>query len=140
KARIQVVPARQGAAPIEVWADDRGYFTIVGLERGQPYYLTARVKNGDRLLAASVQAAPNNLSLLLEVSEEKATPDTPPVPEPRTPPGSEPARPDKPEPKKDPKPAASADPPAASREIRVIVPPAPPEPRRPPRKDHTVVV
>src|SRR6267142_278392 len=50
---IQVVVPREGqpaGTPIEVAADQQGFFVIQGLAPGQHYQLTARVKDADHLL------------------------------------------------------------------------------------------
>jgi thiol-disulfide isomerase/thioredoxin len=70
---IQVVctdDKQQGGAPIEIAADGQGYFTIQGLQAGRHYQLIARAKEGDRVLAGSVQAIPPNPKLLIRVSED----------------------------------------------------------------------
>lgn len=77
---IQVNEPGSGAAPIEVAADGQGYFTIQGLQPGHHYQLTARARNGDRVLAGTTWATPPDPKLLIRVSEDYATPATPPVP------------------------------------------------------------
>lgn len=78
---IQVSEAGEtGGAPIEVASDSQGYFTIQGLHVGQHYRLTARTKDGERLLAGTTWATPPNPKLLIRVSEDFATKNTPPVP------------------------------------------------------------
>jgi thiol-disulfide isomerase/thioredoxin len=70
---IQVVctdDKQQGGAPIEIATDGQGYFTIQGLQPGRHYQLIARSKEGDRVLAGSVQAIPPNPKLLIRVSED----------------------------------------------------------------------
>lgn len=72
--------AQPGAAPIEVAADSQGYFTIQGLKPGRHYQLTARAREGGRVLAGMSFATPPNPKLLIRISEDYATPGTPPVP------------------------------------------------------------
>jgi thiol-disulfide isomerase/thioredoxin len=70
---IQIVctdDKQQGGAPIEIAADAQGFFTIQGLQPGRHYQLVARSKDGDRVLAGSVQAIPPNPKLLIRVSED----------------------------------------------------------------------
>jgi thiol-disulfide isomerase/thioredoxin len=83
-ASVYVVPAKEGggtAAPIDVPAQD-GYFTIPGLDAGRSYQLVARVRDGNRLLAGSTWAKAPDPRVLIRVSEDFVTPDTPPLPGP----------------------------------------------------------
>jgi thiol-disulfide isomerase/thioredoxin len=82
---IQVVepPAANSPAPapIEVATDSQGYFTIQGgLQVGHHYQLIARTKNGERVMAGATWATPPDPKILIRVSEDLATPNTPPVP------------------------------------------------------------
>lgn len=77
---IQVSEPASGAAPIEVAADGQGYFTIQGLQPGHHYQLTARARNGDRVLAGTTWATPPDPKLLIRISEDYASPGTPPLP------------------------------------------------------------
>jgi hypothetical protein len=77
------------AAPINIWADGQGYFTIPGLEAGRHYRLVARVKDGDRLLSGVSFVTPPNPRLTIFVSEESTTPAVPPIPGPTLWPGRE---------------------------------------------------
>lgn len=72
----------KSAAPIEVAADNRGYFMIQRLEPGHHYQLTARMKQGDRLMAGTVFATPPNPKILIQISEDFATKHTPDPPGP----------------------------------------------------------
>lgn len=72
--------AAAGAAPIDVAADSQGYFTIQGLKPGRHYQLTARAREGGRVLAGTTFATPPNPKLLIHISEDFASPSTPAVP------------------------------------------------------------
>jgi thiol-disulfide isomerase/thioredoxin len=69
-------------APIEkeVPVDSQGYFTILGPQPGQHYQLIARTREGEHRLAGSVFATPPNPRLLIRMSEDFATANTPPDP------------------------------------------------------------
>jgi thiol-disulfide isomerase/thioredoxin len=67
-------------APIEVAADNEGYFTIQGLQTGKQYQLLARTLDGDRKLAGTVFATPPYPRLVIRISEDNVTPRTPEVP------------------------------------------------------------
>ena len=71
--------ARQGA-PIEVAADGQGYFTIQGLQSGRHYQLIARARDGDHVLAGTTWATPPDPKVLIRISEDYATQNTPAVP------------------------------------------------------------
>jgi thiol-disulfide isomerase/thioredoxin len=99
---IQVtdLQAPQGSGvPIDVAADSQGYFTIMGLQPGRDYQLTARARDGNRVLAGMVLARPPNPKLVIWISEDLATASTPPLPPtttwpgPVTPPNPNPAAP-----------------------------------------------
>jgi thiol-disulfide isomerase/thioredoxin len=82
---IQVSEAGEGgksAAPIEVATDNHGYFMIQRLQPGHHYQLTARMKQGDRLLAGTAFATPPNPKILIQISEDFATKHTPDPPGP----------------------------------------------------------
>jgi thiol-disulfide isomerase/thioredoxin len=83
-AAIQVVSLddtqQQQAAPIEVYTDRDGYFTIPGLSTGRHYKLVVRAKDGERLLAGIVYATPPDPKLLIRISEDYASSTTPPLP------------------------------------------------------------
>ena len=72
--------AGKSAAPIEVATDSHGYFMIQRLQPGHHYQLTARMKQGDRLLAGTAFATPPNPKILIQISEDFATKQTPDPP------------------------------------------------------------
>src|SRR6266852_5353397 len=74
--------AGKSGAPIEVATDNRGYFMIQRLQPGHHYQLTARMKQGDRLLAGTVFATPPNPKILIQIIEDFATKHTPDPPGP----------------------------------------------------------
>ncbi len=88
---IQVVSAQEAGAakgaPVEVAADQNGYFVIQGLQAGQHYELIARAKDGDRMLAGRMWVRPPDPKVLIRISEDFATGSTPPVPPPPGVPG-----------------------------------------------------
>jgi hypothetical protein len=80
---IQVSEAGESgksAAPIEVATDSRGYFMIQRLQPGHHYQLTARMKQGDRLMAGTAFATPPNPKILIQISEDFTTKNTPDPP------------------------------------------------------------
>lgn len=81
---IQVTPEQSGnepkAAPIEVAVDAQGYFLIQGLHPGKHYRLIARAKDGEVLLAGSTWATPPNPRVVIRISQDLATGNTPPMP------------------------------------------------------------
>jgi hypothetical protein len=84
KASIQLVEVRDGGptgAPLEVWANQQGFFTIPGLDTRQTYQLTARVAEGSKVvMAATVFARPPDPRLLIKVSGDYVTPNIPAPP------------------------------------------------------------
>jgi thiol-disulfide isomerase/thioredoxin len=79
------------AAPIgDFEVKDQGYFTIPGLQPGQRYHLIARTRDGERKLAGQTWAITPNPRLLIHMSEDFATGNTPAAPEPITIPGQKP--------------------------------------------------
>jgi len=81
KAYIQVSrPESDAGKPIEVAADDDGYFLIPGLQAGRSYMLTARVQVDGRLLAGRVQATPPQPRLVIRLTEDFATGSVPALP------------------------------------------------------------
>lgn len=74
--------AGKSAAPIEVATDNRGYFMIQRLQPGHHYQLMARMKQGDRILAGTAFATPPNPKILIQISEDFATKQTPDPPGP----------------------------------------------------------
>jgi thiol-disulfide isomerase/thioredoxin len=88
QALIQVVDLRdtKAAAPLEVEVDKNGYFMIEGLTPGRDYRLTARVRDGRRVLLGTVEARPPNPRLAIYVVEDhSASPASPPPPTPPAP-------------------------------------------------------
>jgi thiol-disulfide isomerase/thioredoxin len=67
-------------APVEVAADNQGYFTIQGLQTGKHYQLVARTQDGERKLAGTVWATPPNPRLVIHISEDNVNPKTPALP------------------------------------------------------------
>jgi thiol-disulfide isomerase/thioredoxin len=87
---IQVVSAQENdgkAAPIEVAVDTQGYFIIPGLKPGQSYELTARTRDGNPKLAGRTWARPPNARVVINMSPDFATPNTPAAPGPPAIPG-----------------------------------------------------
>lgn len=83
--------ARDAKNPaMEVATDNQGYFTIQGLQPGQHYQLIARTRDEPKL-AGTTWATPPNPRLLIFVSQDFATPNTPAAPPPPTVPGRKPS-------------------------------------------------
>ena len=81
KAYVQVAPADAGGGkPIELAADENGYFMIPGLTPGRSYMLTARTQESGRLQVGRLQATVPNSRLYIKLREDLATNDVPPVP------------------------------------------------------------
>jgi thiol-disulfide isomerase/thioredoxin len=70
----------EGGAPIDVWADAQGYFTIFKLKAGQHYKLVARAKDGDRLIAGVTYVTPPDPKVVIRISEDFAGANIPPLP------------------------------------------------------------
>jgi thiol-disulfide isomerase/thioredoxin len=88
-----------GAAPLEVASDNQGFFAIRGLQPGQHYRLTARTREGGVKQAGVIWATPPNPRLLIYISEDLYTQNTPAAPPPPEIPGQKPAiRPGQPAP------------------------------------------
>ncbi len=117
KASIQLVEMHDSGpagAPLEVWANEQGYFTIPGLDPSQTYQLTARIGEGSKVvMAATVFARPPDPRVLIKISEDYVSPVTPAPP--ALPAVGVPSKPKEPEEKKDPKPAASLERPTPSK-------------------------
>ena len=79
---IRVLPAGSDTknAPLEVATDSQEYFTIQGLQAGQHYQLFARTRDGETKLAGTTWATPPNPRILIFVSQDFATPNTPAYP------------------------------------------------------------
>jgi thiol-disulfide isomerase/thioredoxin len=65
---------------IAVAVSPEGYFTIQGLKRGKHYKLIATAKNGDRKLAGVTFTEAPNIRVLIKISEDFVTKDTPDLP------------------------------------------------------------
>lgn len=78
---VQVVeapePGVRPGAPIEVAADNQGYFTIQGLQAGRRYQLIARARDGNRVLTGTAWATPPDARVLIRVSASYAAPAQP---------------------------------------------------------------
>jgi thiol-disulfide isomerase/thioredoxin len=74
--------------PIDVAANPQGYFTITGLKPGRHYQLTARARDGNHMLAGMTWATAPNPRVLIRISEDFVTRNTPPVPPPPSWPGA----------------------------------------------------
>jgi AhpC/TSA family len=82
---IQIVDlqdTRQTKAGIEVQPQEKGYFTIQGLQVGRHYQLIARVKDGSKILSGTTLASPPNPRVTIFLSEDNATDNTPALPAP----------------------------------------------------------
>jgi thiol-disulfide isomerase/thioredoxin len=107
KTYIQVVDASSpGTAPIDVPADDRGYFTIQGLQAGKQYQLIAHSQNGNLVLAGAVAAVPPDPKVLIRVSQNYTPPN---LPAPAAPVAPNQAQPQPPPPSWPEKPAGGGD-------------------------------
>ena len=73
--------ANDGAAPIDVATVDGGYFTVKDLKSGSEYQLIARTRRGDKMLAGKVYRWAPDPHVVIQVKEELATGDIPPLPE-----------------------------------------------------------
>src|SRR4051794_15528405 len=77
--------------PIDVTVGPDGYFTTPALRAGGQYKLTARPKQGDKLLAGTTYAQAPNVRVVIQVREALVTASTPPLPTPNPGPGPGPA-------------------------------------------------
>ena len=68
-------------APLEVETDKAGYFVIAGLKVGGHYKLIARAKEGDKLISQVSFVQPPKNSLFIQLSEQRTTAKTPPIPD-----------------------------------------------------------
>ena len=78
-----------GAAPIEVPADNQGYFTIQGLQVGRRYVLTARARNGSHELAGKTSATAPDPKVVIRLSEDYQPPPPRDVKADTAPPGGQ---------------------------------------------------
>jgi thiol-disulfide isomerase/thioredoxin len=80
---VRVVSATDQAGsrePVEVACDGDGYFTIHNLQPGQHYELIARTREGEAKLAGRTWATPPNPRVLIYISGDFASPNTPAAP------------------------------------------------------------
>jgi thiol-disulfide isomerase/thioredoxin len=91
---IRVVALEGGkdaaGAPLDVTADDQGFFTIYKLQPGQHYKLVARARDGDHLLAGVTYVTPPDPKVVIRISEDFAGGNVPPLPSEPTWPGAKP--------------------------------------------------
>lgn len=134
RVTLHLTEVREGGqegAPVKVWTNEKGYFTIPGLDPAAAYRLTASVKDGERLLAGTMYVRPPNPKLVLSVSEDYVSPVTPaPVSPPavnETPPVKPQEKPAE-EKKPEPKPAVTIEQPRVRPPAVVPVPPPAPPP------------
>src|SRR5262249_14591718 len=85
KTYIQVVALREGpeepAAPVEVEVGPEGYFAVPGLKRGRHYQLIARVRDGDKtVMAGTTYATPPDPRVVIRISEDFVSRETPAAP------------------------------------------------------------
>jgi thiol-disulfide isomerase/thioredoxin len=85
KTFIQVVALREGpeepAAPVEVEVGPEGYFAVPGLKRGRHYQLIARVRDGDKtVMAGTTYATPPDPRVVIRISEDFVSRETPAAP------------------------------------------------------------
>jgi len=73
--------------PMEVATDAQGFFMIRDLQPGQHYQLIARTRDGGPRMAGTTWATPPNPRVLIYISSDLATPNTPPAPGPPAIPG-----------------------------------------------------
>jgi thiol-disulfide isomerase/thioredoxin len=71
---------KDGGTPIDVATSAEGYFTIPGLKSGGQYQLIARTKAGEKLLAGITVTQAPNVRVLIQVKEEFASDNIPPIP------------------------------------------------------------
>jgi thiol-disulfide isomerase/thioredoxin len=127
RAAIQLVELRdsgQAGAPLEVQANEQGYFTIPGLDPNATYQLTARVAEGDKVvMVGSTIKRPPDPRVLIKISEDYVSPATTrPAPAPA-------ADPPKAEPRPETGAGASLTPPMP------MTPETPPETGKPPAEE-----
>ncbi len=86
EAYVLVTCLNQGGQPekkpLDVAANAQGYFTIAGLLPGRHYQLTARARDGNHMLAGTTFATAPNPRVLIRISEDFVTKNTPPIPPP----------------------------------------------------------
>ncbi len=79
---VDLDESKQGEAPIDVEVSPEGYFTIRGLKANHHYKLTARAKDGSRMLAGVTYTKAPNPRIVIRVTEDNANSGTPPIPGP----------------------------------------------------------
>jgi len=73
---------KKDAAPIDVAVSPEGYFTIRGLKANQNYRLTARAKDGNRMLAGVAYVKAPDIHIVIRLRADLANSETPPIPGP----------------------------------------------------------
>jgi hypothetical protein len=68
-------------APLDIWTDDDGYFTIPMLKVGGHYELIARAKEGNDVISQRVFVQPPKPNLLLRLDKRFTTGSTPKIPD-----------------------------------------------------------
>lgn len=98
KASIQLVELRdngQPGAPLEVQANEEGFFTIPGLDPKAAYQLTARVTEGEKVvMSGSTIKRPPDPRVLIKISEDFVAPATPVAPKVAPPPAADSPKPE----------------------------------------------
>jgi thiol-disulfide isomerase/thioredoxin len=61
-------------APIEIAADQQGYFIIPGVQSGKRYLLTARVRDGGHMLIGAIWATPPDPKLVIRLDDRGGAP------------------------------------------------------------------
>src|SRR5262249_24966305 len=71
---------KKESAPIDVAVSAEGYFTIRGLKNNSQYKLEARARDGNHLIAGVTYTKSPNIHVLIRMTEDMVTADTPPLP------------------------------------------------------------
>ena len=71
---------KKESAPIDVAVSPEGYFTIRGLKNNGQYKLEARARDGNHLIAGVTYTKSPNIHVLIRMTEDMVTADTPPLP------------------------------------------------------------
>jgi thiol-disulfide isomerase/thioredoxin len=78
--QVELAGSKDNRRPVDVAADENGYFMIPGLLAGRSYLLTARTQETGQLLVGRVQATVPNSRLYIRLREDLASGDVPPLP------------------------------------------------------------